>query len=955
MSSFSKIPLTVKSFFSRSKAKTCEVTNSDRFDESCVPSNVMLAAAQQHLDGVRPQSKQIRSLIPRLAGAIERKLKPREDPLTVTGEAGESILVRQTGFGRIFRHSAGKQFSVVLKNGQTVARSHREIKTHVLLQSYLKAQYDDPSVSKGEVVHPHDFIRSSPGSAPAKRGAEFARNICDPARRKKADSSESHMLLLAPEGSESEWVSDSAPSRHERSASGSESGSVSSPRSDRQSRSASAPERARAATSPVISNRTEIAAPIPSLLPTSDGQLTAPQARMVRFIEDRLQLLPLEFLDEISREDTVVAGYLAVQAAAMLTKVRPTIPVQSIYAQSAHPDIHVMEVEHCGPAMRPKVRFKDPQRQAAAQRKVGDGSVLQLALLDDLKREIERQNQGMRNGAHRQNGEDFAVLPEGIRCSTPDIPIVAGRDSGQMQVAAGVQHVRTLLATQAGTSLDPSTRLAEIASINPAVAAFCGIADEMLLIKGGGTTEANGNRFPYLDSGDFDDLKPVESNDGRRWYDTFLPGVQRTRENAVGASVWRILDGNEWKDRQSKTEVMAHVAQEALCHIAAQGSVPSDQAIYPLAVYHLLAKAADATVPQYLKDSEQRAHDGANQSRAQANQNRQRIANLQETAAAEREIRAQQEALDFVRERVANRFQLTLTRTPFNREEVTRSSVDTTFTFAPRTGTALDMIRGIQENRLSLTHVRQAISSRLAPGQAIDNRCWLRGSWLSLFSSATPDMLEERYRAMCNASDPRVSGTAKTLQGIASRFKENPVAFLFPAADNKTRIDLVGTAAFLEHEMLADGSGRQPSGHGRGLTTEQALQGIQIGVASCFRFENASIMRELDGAYMGAQASSDLPVTLHRAFNVPALIIEAGRRGTNAKGGPDLLGSQIRVVAPPGTALARFVEEAAANNMAMTEDSAILDELLTRFTDLPIIWLEEGHQEIYLPKKGVQT
>ena len=957
VSCFPKISTALRDFFSKNKASPKETNDFNHRDEGCLALEVLKAAVDKNLDCARPQSKRVASLMPRLARVIDKKLSPRGKQVQVAGEAGSKILARKTGFAKIFRHSTGKQFTVALQNGQAVARSRSEIETHVLLESYLKTRYADDNVSSGEVVHSNEFIKSPHAATPA-RDAAPGLNFRESARRNNAELRELRRPLLAPEYLDSVSVTDNKVLNNEVSHPGT---GISEPglRSGGQSNSGSVEESVRSAATPASSNVAGPAAPfsavsgVSKVPPTSRGQLTPAQTRMIQFVEDRLQLSPLEFLDEISRADPMVAAYFAVQTEEMLTQARPAFAHES-FAPSVHPELEVRSLDHCGPTARREVRFKDAERQAAARPRLPDDSVLSLALLDDLKREMAQQNQRMQVRPNQVDGDDTAVLPEGIRSGATNSPTGALEGSSQVSVAADVQHVCRLLNDRAGNTNDPAVRLAAIASANPAVAAFCGIADEMLLIKGSGTTVAACTRFPYLASDDLAYQMPAESANGERWYETFLPGVQRRPNN--GADVWRIFDGDAWKAGQSKDQVMAHVAKEALRHVTAQDSIPAERAIYPLVVYELLAKATNASVPQYLKDAEQSARHKVMQARAQATANRQRIANLQEAAAAEREIRQQQEALTFAAERVTNRIQLTMTRSEFEPEKVmTNGSVDTTFTLAPRAGTALEMIRGIQENRLAMTHTRQAISWRHSPGGGRDNRCWLRGSWLSLLSAATPDMLTERYLARCKETAPRIAATARNLHNIASRFKADPVAFLFPEGSGNNWADRVGNSAFLEYGMRADGSGIRPSGPRQGKTTEDQLEQIQNGVASCFRFENPSIMRELQSVSMFSPASSDLPVVLHRAFRVPALIIEAGERVTNEAGEPDVRGAQIRVVAPPGSELARFLEEAARNNMPITEGSAILDELLTRFTDLPIIWLEEEHYELYLPNQVFQN
>ena len=155
VSCFPKISTALKGFLSRSKASQNDSSDCNHPDEVCLASDVLKAAVEAKLNGARPQSKRIASLMPRLARAIDRKLKGRGKKLQMAGEADETVSVRRTGFESIFRHSAGKQFNLALQNRQVVARSRSEIETHVLLQSYLKTRYADNDVNSDEVIHPN--------------------------------------------------------------------------------------------------------------------------------------------------------------------------------------------------------------------------------------------------------------------------------------------------------------------------------------------------------------------------------------------------------------------------------------------------------------------------------------------------------------------------------------------------------------------------------------------------------------------------------------------------------------------------------------------------------------------------------------------------------------------------------------------------------------------------------
>lgn len=134
------------SFFPSPREQAGSVDSSGHANKDYFAPEALKAAIDRKFEGIRPQSRPVASILPRIARALNRQLKSRGNEFDVFREDGERVLARRTGLSRICKHSKGPQFSVTLQNGQTVDRSRSEIKTHVLLQSYLKAAHGDLAI-----------------------------------------------------------------------------------------------------------------------------------------------------------------------------------------------------------------------------------------------------------------------------------------------------------------------------------------------------------------------------------------------------------------------------------------------------------------------------------------------------------------------------------------------------------------------------------------------------------------------------------------------------------------------------------------------------------------------------------------------------------------------------------------------------------------------------------------
>ncbi len=240
--------------------------------------------------------------------------------------------------------------------------------------------------------------------------------------------------------------------------------------------------------------------------------------------------------------------------------------------------------------------------------------------------------------------------------------------------------------------------------------------------------------------------------------------------------------------------------------------------------------------------------------------------------------------------------------------------------------------------------------------------CWVRSSWLSAFAMLSPAALQEKLRMICDLNQ-NVNADAPILSGIAQRFQADPAAFMLgerPSATDAPRVvdaKVREAGAVLGPEeplsQLVDiqsNSKRQRIQMGK--TPESFLQQLQCEIAAAYRpniKSDPQFMAEIEILLIpDTPATSNLPVSLHRALGLPVLVIETGSREfKDANGAKHTIETAtLRVSAPNGTELANIAEEIAEKPDLSDEDGY---RLLEKFNHLAVIWLHGGHYTVYLP------
>lgn len=477
------------------------------------------------------------------------------------------------------------------------------------------------------------------------------------------------------------------------------------------------------------------------------------------------------------------------------------------------------------------------------------------------------------------------------------------------------------------------------------IAVFFSFVEHALLI-GNVKKEHRLRRYEYEE--DFGALADQYSATGEPWFDTFLEGVQRNL-HATGETEqkWRILVGKDWQYPENKQQLLSHVFLQALEHLHAQQLQHAEMPVYPLVIYELLGDAVGKEVPGYLVEHENgileklQANEAERATRSKAQKDQLAIAHQ------ERDLRSQARAQEFTDNRVSNALQLHFCKRGFDWQKIVAGTVDRLIPVAPLKGSASDFQKLLHRTLLR-AHDRQEISYVNHEGTGRDNLCWLRSGWISLFSATTPEHLASRLIQVCTP-DMGAAKHAPMIGKIAAQYRKDPIGFMH---GNEARA--LGSGLFSQPARL--GPPRSPDFQTEGgvqlpkKNIETYLKDVQLHLAAAFRFENPSIMNEIESFMIPGQfASSDMLIALHRAFGVPALVIETSPAVKSSnEADPADISLQFRLTCPEDCDFARALDAPCEQSAELNYRKA--EGVVNQFRNRPVIWLEHEHFVVYLPK-----
>ncbi|NDP59986.1 MAG: hypothetical protein GZ090_11580 [Oxalobacteraceae bacterium] len=256
-------------------------------------------------------------------------------------------------------------------------------------------------------------------------------------------------------------------------------------------------------------------------------------------------------------------------------------------------------------------------------------------------------------------------------------------------------------------------------------------------------------------------------------------------------------------------------------------------------------------------------------------------------------------------------------------------------------GTEADSLRGVLKS-LNSTHKIQSISP-------VNNLCWLRSSWLPLFYALEPDEMVKRLVAI--TPDEKKADAMKEivplLHAIATLFRKNPDSFMQRGFLRQNEA-LLGPDTILAEVFKGKSLPGVPTAN-LDQTIESFLKTIQLNIAAAFRERGSQLMGEIHTlSNENAQAPSELPVTLHRAFDVPVLVVESHPpTGT----GQDVnLKAQLRIA----TNDQELMDMATALAVRDGPEPEGIQTLMNVFRNRIVIKLtggaRSGHYELYIPK-----
>ncbi len=643
---------------------------------------------------------------------------------------------------------------------------------------------------------------------------------------------------------------------------------------------------------------------------------------LLHFLDEHRSDTPLQLLEALVKlTSPEVAAFCAAQVERAITPAQsnPVTPNSPMVA-SLHPAVQIDRHSHSRSEHR-KLYAKQGHKFAVGS----TGAYTGLLLTDILRHDLQQKL--------RPDG----TLKQGARAGQPKLT---------------VQQLTDLVGSSDTTSFDLTTGLA---ANNPACATFFSFMSHALLVKDS-MTATPVERYPYV----ADEALPSEKieSSGEPFLPTFLDGVQRHYDpfNSDNAS-WRIHTDGAWQDGQDTRDVLNHVFLQAIQHLHASAPTTPDMPIYPLVAYELLADAIGVPVPPYLVEHEQGILSTLTENRLRNEQREEQIATQQQRDRMEKQRGEIELQRHYAANDVSNSGQFHLAITGYQRS-LADASVD--IQLAPPADIGHAVLVADWSGRLALTHDKQEISARTHGAQP-DNLCWSRSSWLSVFAMMSPAQLEAKLSTICDVSTYSAAD-APILRAIAQAYQENPTAFLqglhASAGDAPLSVDAVRQrSAHLGPNLpLAELLSVQPGAAGQSLkihrTPEGFLQQLQCEIATAFRppvTSDRSFMDEIESLQLpGIPASSNLPVTLHRALGLPVLVIETGSTVSHGEAGEQINQSaQMRVSAPNGSELATLAELLA--DTSGTPDMAG-STLLDLFSDLPVIWLNNDHYSVYLPK-----
>jgi hypothetical protein len=260
-------------------------------------------------------------------------------------------------------------------------------------------------------------------------------------------------------------------------------------------------------------------------------------------------------------------------------------------------------------------------------------------------------------------------------------------------------------------------------------------------------------------------------------------------------------------------------------------------------------------------------------------------------------------------------------------------------------------------NTRGLANAGRVQANPTSSGFARDNLCWLRSTWISVFEQAdSADDLAGRIRNAQIAISNQSNNAQMLARAVFGPYKQNPLAFLHHGEEH-----MAATAPahfrtgqsfesfcqeFDQPALLQAFQANNPQRvEGHVHTIEGLLKNAVMSLAPGIR-ETLPELKGIDQSF-GVLASSDIAVAVHRALNLPLIVMENSGTGQVS----------LRVSAPNNHPLKAQVDSLFGVDLPDVHvANSKLQQLLVD-AELPVLHLQgtryaDGHYTLYLPRNG---
>ena len=682
------------------------------------------------------------------------------------------------------------------------------------------------------------------------------------------------------------------------------------------------------------------------------------RARTLALLHTHASDTPLQLFDALADEHSQVAAFCAIQVRRALTAIPGTSSGDYEHAsRHAGVSVDIVASESAGVFSEPSMGFEQNNEIDEPPQTIS----LQNLLIHDLEKALPLRDANADADAGANANIQTDPFPGGFTAALQ----ITHRDTGDI-IAAPVaklsaDDIAPFLAQHTNTS--PLQLMEHLAENNPSLTSLINFIELGLLLRDS-HRPAQCERYDYVPGNAEEDafFTKRKGGKGQTHFPTFIAGINRALYSRHEA--WQIEAGEQSRLTNSHTEVFQHVIGHALHDLNSPAVRSNSPGLFPLPLYKLLANAVGLSeIPPYLREFEATRVEttSKNKVKAQHTAQQSREAHLErEGKRAEDRRHAQADTVQHYAERGVKNWQEDhLLRNGDYKDDLLSRSVDITVAL-PARDVDPQLLKNLKKN-LPATHQHQAINSRCHYDPSIDvHTSWLNCSWLSLFEMLTPQQLADGRRALEN-HPAGIENDARLLQSIAEYYRQNPAAFMQgkAIAGIDDPADVIPREAAFNHPALLGSplpldqilhcSPDDPFHIPDYDSIRSFLSQEQLVIAMALRAQYPGIESELARLLITpGPGSSALPITLHRAFGVPLVLVEESPNGPAVGNGVEgnAIG-RLRMTAPTDGAMAHKFN-ALKNQANVNED--VMTPLAIDWATTPVIWREGTHYSLYLPK-----